>query len=273
MKKTAAILLAIILCIAAAVPSFAEEGFVDEYYRASDYLDGMTYDEWENLCSFLDEIANRQRFDVTCALESGIGNETIDRYAADMYSEYQYGYGDDKDGIFLFVNGESGEWYIYTCGKGTRLFNADRINNIGEQVKDDIAAGRYYYAFMNFAELCDGYITEGYPTLSVEAQQPITNEQAEAKTAKPGAVPAEQENSGKKKPLSIMWLPISFGVGILVAFIVVGSMKAAMKTVHMQAAASDYTKSGSFSVTESRDVFLYRDVERTEKPKNNTEEK
>ena len=112
MKKTAAILLAIILCIAAAVPSFAEEGFVDKYYRASDYLDGMTYDEGENLCSFLDEIANRQSFDVTCALESGIGNETIDRYAADMYSEYQYGYGDDKDGIFLFVNGESGEWYI-----------------------------------------------------------------------------------------------------------------------------------------------------------------
>ena len=190
-----------------------------------------------------------------------------------MYSEYQYGYGDDKDGIFLFVNGESGEWYIYTCGKGTKLFNADRINNIGEQVKDDIAAGRYYYAFINFAELCDGYITEGYQTLSVEAQQPITNEQAEAKTAKPGEVPAEQENSGKKKPLSIMWLPISFGVGILVAFIVVGSMKAAMKTVHMQAAASDYTKSGSFNVTESRDVFLYRNVERTEKPKNNTEEK
>ncbi len=122
MKKTAAILLAIILCIAAAVPLFAEEGFVDKYYRASDYLDGMTYDEWENLCSFLDEIANRQSFDVTCALESGIGNETIDRYAADMYSEYQYGYGDDKDGIFLFVNGESGEWYIYTCGKGTKLY-------------------------------------------------------------------------------------------------------------------------------------------------------
>lgn len=70
-----------------------------------------------------------------------------------------------------------------------------------------------------------------------------------------------------------MWLPISFGVGILVTFIVVGSMKAAMKTVHMQAAASDYTKSGSFNVTESRDVFLYRNVERTEKPKNNTEEK
>ena len=46
MKKTAAILLAIILCIAAAVPSFAEESFVDKYYRASDYLDGMTYDEW-----------------------------------------------------------------------------------------------------------------------------------------------------------------------------------------------------------------------------------
>ena len=60
MKKTAAILLAIILCITAAVPSFAEKGFADRYYRASDYLDGMTYDGWENLCSFLDEIANRR---------------------------------------------------------------------------------------------------------------------------------------------------------------------------------------------------------------------
>lgn len=56
-------------------------------------------------------------------------------------------------------------------------------------------------------------------------------------------------------------------VGIVVAFIVTGIMKAKMKSVHKQDNATEYVVSGSFRLTEQSDIFLYRNVVRRERPK------
>ena len=70
--------------------------------------------------------------------------------------------------------------------------------------------------------------------------------------------------------LSIIWIPISFAIGLIVAIIVVGIMISKLKTVRMQPAASSYFKDGSLNITENRDLFLYNTVSRREKPKNNS---
>ena len=58
-------------------------------------------------------------------------------------------------------------------------------------------------------------------------------------------------------------------VGIVVAFIAVGAMKAQLKSVGSQSAAANYIRSGSMVITEQEDLFLYRNVSRTPRPKNN----
>ena len=274
MKKTAAILLAIILCLAAVVPAFAEDGFADEYYRGTDDTDTISLADKTYLNNQLDEIANRQSFDVTCTLINDLDGKAVEQFAAEVYSEYLYGYGDDKDGVLLVVNSETNEWYIYTSGRGTKLFNDERIAEIGNQISADLANGDYYYAFALYAELCDEYITAGVPDEAEQPPIPVSEPEAEPKEIEqPKNAPAPQTSSEKFEPLPIIYLPICIVIGLLVALVVVGSMKASMKSVYMQVAANDYTKENSFKVTEKQDIFLYRNVERTPRQKNDDEEK
>lgn len=273
MKKIFAVLLAAILCFAAAVPAFAEGGFADEYYRCTDDADKMVYSSWVYANNALDEIANRQSFDVTCAIINGLDGKTMEQYAADLYAENLYGYGDGKDGVLLLVNAENGEWYVYTSGTGTELFDESRIAAIGEEIKEDLSEEDYYYAFTAYAALCDKYITEGAPA----AEQPAETvpEESEPEVSEPVAAEPEssyeyeEASSSKISPLPLIYLPICLVIGVIIALVVVGSMKAGMKSVHMQATANPYTKDGSFNLTDSSDIFLYREVESTPRPKNN----
>lgn len=62
---------------------------------------------------------------------------------------------------------------------------------------------------------------------------------------------------------------ICLGIGLLIAFIVTAVMRGQLKTVHTREGASDYVRQGSMTVTQSDDQFLYRNVTRTPKPKDN----
>lgn len=58
-------------------------------------------------------------------------------------------------------------------------------------------------------------------------------------------------------------------ISIVVACIVTGAMKGQLKSVQSQSAAGSYIRSGSMVLTANEDLFLYRNVSRTPKPKNN----
>ncbi|MCI6635792.1 MAG: TPM domain-containing protein, partial [Clostridiales bacterium] len=94
--------------------------------------------------------------------------------------------------------------------------------------------------------LCDEFITQ-------------------AKTDKPydiGSLPRE--------PLSPAWILVSLIVGLILSCTTVGKMKAKLVTVRTQAAADSYIKPGTLNINDSREMFLYRNVTRTQKPKNNS---
>ena len=57
-------------------------------------------------------------------------------------------------------------------------------------------------------------------------------------------------------------LPVA---GLLIAAIYTANLKGQLKSVQAQRAAASYVKNGSLNVTNSRDFFLYRHVDRTEK--------
>lgn len=61
---------------------------------------------------------------------------------------------------------------------------------------------------------------------------------------------------------------ICLAIGIVAALIVTGIMKAQLKSVRPQNAAGSYVVEDSFHLTHSRDVYLYKNVVRHAKPKN-----
>ena len=116
------------------------------------------------------------------------------------------------------------------------------IEYIGEQIKPDLSDGNYSEAFQTYAELCDKFITQA----------------REGKPYDNGNLPQKQ--------LSGLWIPACIIMGIVMALIVVGSMKGQLRTVRFQPAANSYVKRGSLKITESRDMYLYHIVTRTPKP-------
>ena len=61
-------------------------------------------------------------------------------------------------------------------------------------------------------------------------------------------------------PMSVVL--VSLAIGLVVGLVTVLLMKRGMSTVRKQKRADNYTREGSFSVEESRDLFLYSTVTR-----------
>lgn len=75
--------------------------------------------------------------------------------------------------------------------------------------------------------------------------------------------------SGTMENIDIKALLICIGIGILIGLVTVLIMRSQLKSVRPKNAAADYVVRGSFQLRHSRDIFLYRHVHRTPKPKNN----
>ncbi len=58
-------------------------------------------------------------------------------------------------------------------------------------------------------------------------------------------------------------------IGIVIAVVVMMTLKGQLKSVKMERAAQNYIKQGSMQVTTAREIYLYKKVNRHEKPQNN----
>ena len=252
MKKTSnrlrslfAALAALVLAAALAVPAFAVEGgFADLYYRMNDSANVLTEDEDNELEDALEELSLRQSFDVTIAtiesLES-VDYTSMEEYADDLYDFCQFGYGADRDGVLLLVSVGDRKWHISTCGYGITAFTDAGIQYLGEQMTPDMADGDYAAAFRTFVQWSDAYIDA-------------------ARSGRPYDV-----KNLPREPLSLMYLFLALGIGLVLAWVVVGVMKSRLRSVAFQENAASYVREGSMNLTNSRELFLYRDVHRTER--------
>lgn len=252
MKKTSnrlhslfAALAALVLAAALAVPAFAVEGgFADLYYRMNDSANVLTEDEDHELEDTLEELSLRQSFDVVIAtiesLES-VDYTSMEEYADDLYDFCQFGYGADRDGVLLLVSVGDRKWHISTCGYGITAFTDAGIQYLGEQMTPDMADGDYAAAFRTFVQWSDAYIDA-------------------ARSGRPYDV-----KNLPREPLSLMYLFLALGIGLVLAWVIVGVMKSRLRSVAFQENAASYVREGSMNLTNSRELFLYRDVHRTER--------
>ena len=244
-KKITGILLILLLCFTVTLPIFGEEGFSSGYDRLLDTAGLLSDSENADLLAKLNEISERQSVDVVVVTTEDLeGYDSVSAYAEAVFEDCDYGYGSEKDGVLLLISMADRDWYIATHGYGITAFTDAGISYIGEKITSDLSDGDYAAAFTRYAELCDDFISQ----------------------AKSGA--AYDNGSLPREPLSVIWIPVSLVIGLVLALITVGCMKAKLKTVRRQAAADSYVKKDSMNVTESRDLFLYRTVTRTAKPKN-----
>ena len=129
------------------------------------------------------------------------------------------------------------EYRILSNGYAGEAIGMDQIDAISEAIVSNLSDGDYADAFITFADNCayylDGYLN-GYPF-----------------------------NAGKNLVVALI---IGVVAGVIVAFI----LKKQLKSVRQQKQANVYIKPGSMQITASRDLFLYREVSRTQKQSSNS---
>lgn len=245
-KRVVSIIFAIFLVSLSVLPAFAESEGASTYGRLVDNAKLLSEDEYSQLKEHIDTVSEKYTFDVVIVTEKSIGDKTATEYADDFFDYNGYGEGDNHDGILFLLDMENRKWAISTTGAGIPYFTDYGQEKIMDDVKPYLSDGEYYDAFDTFVTMCDDYINKA-----------ITDEPYDV-------------NNQPKTIIPIYYIIFGgVGVGALVGFIVVLVMKSKLKTVRMQPLASSYVKSGSFKLTEHSDLYLYRNISKTAKPKDN----
>lgn len=230
-KRLFGILLAILLCLSLSVPVFAQ----NDVPLLVDDADILIDSEEGALLSKLESISNHQQMDIVVVTVNDLYGEIPRDYADDFYDFNGYA----EDGILLLVSMEDSDWYISTSGYGITAVTDAGLEYMADQFVGDLSDGNYYSAFVTYADFCDEFIS----------------------MARSGD-PFDVEDIPKEDFNYITSLLVSLGIGLVVAFIITGRMKGKLKTVRRQAEAVDYVKTGSMKVTQSRDLFLYKHIDR-----------
>lgn len=245
-KRVVSIIFAIFLVSLSVLPAFAESEGASTYGRLVDNAKLLSEDEYSQLKEHIDTVSEKYTFDVVIVTEKSIGEKTPTEYADDFFDYNGYGEGDNHDGILFLLDMENRKWAISTTGAGIPYFTDYGQEKIMDDVKPYLSDGEYYDAFDTFVTMCDDYINKA-----------ITDEPYDV-------------NNQPKTIIPIYYIIFGgVGIGALVGFIVVLIMKSKLKTVRMQPLASSYVKSGSFKLTEHSDLYLYRNISKTAKPKDN----
>lgn len=275
MKKLTVILLSalLLLCLSTTALAYVyEEG--DRTALVNDLADIIPdYDE-ETLNYKLEQISEDYECEVALLTVNSTDGYDITAFADDYYDYNGFGYGENDDGIMLVVDMGYREFAITTHGTAIDIFTDYNLMVLENAFVPYLSEGSYTDAFIAYYEKC-GNIFDDYNTY-------LNDYGGEGEVY----IPSEDdyiyeddymyEDDYYTPPKSIIsylfspkWLVISVIIGLIIAFLYTGYLKSQLKTVKSKPSASDYIIPGSFNLTGQRDVFLYRNVKKTPKPKNN----
>ena len=208
-----------------------------------DEADLLTDLEEQTVLSELEDIRATHNMDVVLLLVNSIGDSTPEQFADDYYDYNGY----SADGILLLVSMEYRDWHMSTAGYGITAFTDAGLEYIADDFLYYLSDGDYYNASMVFADDCDFFIEQ-------------------ARSGEPFDV-----DNIPKEPFDVFFTALfALVVAFVIALIVTSVMKAELKSVRAESRANSYIKSGGLKLTNSNEIFLYRNVTRTVRETNNS---
>ncbi len=231
------------------VPVFAD----NEEWEYSDRLNYLVEDvggyltgqESINLEDKLNDISLKNKCEVSVVLLSSLDDlegdyNSIQEAADDLYDYYEYGFGDNDDGLLLLVT--PNERYITTYQFAQKAFTNDGLQYLAKELKPLFEQGKYNEALNLYADEADRFLQK-------------------ARNGKP-------YTSWTLKPVGVrigITLLLALAIGFILSALIMMRMKASMKSVRFQGQADFYVKEGSLDITRQQDHFIGSDVSRVRK--------
>ena len=112
MKKIITIIAAIALALSMTVSAYAAGNtllIAPGTSRVNDYADILSDDEEQALLDKVNALSEELEFDIVILTTNSLDGKTAEQYADDFYDQNGFGYGDEKDGALMLLDGKTGE--------------------------------------------------------------------------------------------------------------------------------------------------------------------
>ena len=185
----------------------------------------------------------------------GFSESYMEEFADDYYDNY---FGKDTDGILFAVSMQDRSYHISTSGYGIQAVTDAGVEYLENAVLGRLSGGDYKAAFESFAE------GSAYLVGSARNGEVFDNYNSNEYSGGSLTPLTKGERIKQKAPTFGI---ASLIVGAISAFGVTGGMKGKLKSVSNQRNAAVYAVSDSLNIANQADVFLYRNVVATPRPK------
>lgn len=241
MKKKFSVIILLLVIVTSVSPAFAAFNNVTVVDEAEYLSEGQL----SELSKQLDAIRQKYNFDVAIYTEEFMSGRDAQSTADDLYDYTLYGYGENSDGVMLYIAADKREYHITTSGSGEVIFNKNGLAYLEKKILPSLKDDDYYTAMKLYAEHCE-------ELLGMAAQGKPYN----------------------KKQLSTQYICCVIGGALLIplflAWLMTRKKLKQMKTAIKNDYAANYMKPGSMNLSFSRDIFLYSTVTKTEKAKSSS---
>jgi len=234
-------------------------GIAEELPRVADNAGLLSSEEAEELEFYARGLIERFNMDLVVVTAHGLDGKTPMDYADDFFDYGGYGWRETStddittgDGMLLLIDMESYEFWISTKGRGMSVLPEHEIDALVDALTPELGEGLFFEAFLRFYD------------------------EAEARLA---AYCEEHGYGGDDDYYSNYDPNYSYGsyfyfnwglfiivaiIGLIIALVVVNSMKKKHNTIRSAAAAQSYQQ--NFNLTERQDIFLYSNTTRVKIP-------
>ena len=202
----------------------------------NDYSDLFTDSQEEKLNRRLQRIKDKYGFDAVVVTTDSFNGMSARDYADDFYDYSQY----SDDGIVFILNMSERTWYVSTKGKAIDYFTDYGIDAIFEEMSEDLYDGKYYDAFVVYADQVETYIEHGMNGNIVDV-----------------------DNDIERKPrFGIFNVVISAIAGAFSSLATALGLRSKMKNTTRQVGARNYVVRDSFNINGASDMLVNRHVSR-----------
>ena len=213
---------------------FSMTAAADNAQKVVDNAGVLYEDDAVTLENRIKGIVDKEQFDIVILTDYDTGGKSAQACADDYYDYNGYGIGKKKDGVLLFIATETRDWAICGTGFGEKVFPDEKCSSAGSQIAGYLHEGSedYYAAFSKFIDITEQNIKDAHSKHTLRI---------------------------------IIGVLIGVGVGLLAALITILVLRSQLHSVSFEHGASNYEVQGSFHLTRSQDIFLFRNVKKTRK--------
>ncbi len=250
-QKLLVVIVSVIMLVALYVPAFATDTPVIPEQRLLprlvDDVNLLTKEQKNTLEHRLDDISEKNKFDIAINIVDGVGFKSMMEYADDYFDYNGFGMGETRDGLVLVLSMSDRQWYVSTSGLGIDAITDKGLTVLMKPVLNKLGADEYYEAMKEFIVRTDDFVVE-------------------AKKGKPYV--GRKLSSYDKTWISPLWWAIP--IGLLLSASMIFYHILATKTVVKQNLAQEYVVKDSIDITKSSDRFMYNNISKTRREKSSS---